>query len=72
MDKTLVGIAILLGSILIIENYALSTQALIFIDYGKAGTLWVLSLWLWALLWYGVRWLMTWKKTSEYDDDDWF
>jgi hypothetical protein len=39
MDKTLIGIAILLGSILIIENYALSTQALIFISYGKAGTL---------------------------------
>jgi hypothetical protein len=32
----------------------------------------LISLWLWALLWYGVRGLMTWKKSSEYDDDDWF
>lgn len=72
MDKTLIAIAILLGSILVIENYALSTQALIFISYGKAGTLWLISIFLWTLLWYGLRGFMTWKKSSDYDDDGWF
>ena len=71
MDKTLIGIAILLGSILIIENYALSMQALIFINYGRAGTLWLISLFLWAMFWYGLRGIMMGKKTSDYDDD-WF
>lgn len=72
MDKGLIGIAILLGSILVIENYALNTQALIFIDFGKWWTLALISLWLWAMLWFGLKWLMAGKKSSEYDDYDWF
>jgi hypothetical protein len=66
-NKVLVFGWISLGSTLIIENYIMQTQANIFISNNSyAGTLVLVSLIIWACIWF---WLKSMLEQPEVDED---
>ena len=70
MDKALILIWILLGSILIIENLVTWLRWYLFLS--SSSSTWTLSgvsIVIWIMIWYWVRWLMV-RKEGEEDDYD--
>ena len=72
MNKFLIWIAILLGSILIITNFAAATgSAHIIIGWSNP---WVLALvWIiiWIILWFWLKWFLSEKWWNDYNDEEW-
>jgi hypothetical protein len=71
MNKILIGISILLGSVLIVENMVLWNQAQIIIWYSNAGNLVFFSIFLWTMLWFWIKWLINEKNNNFENNDEW-
>jgi len=65
--KIMIWFAILVWSVLIVENMIMSSQAQILIWYARTGTLTMFSLLIWAVFWFGIKWLI---DNKEYNDDE--
>jgi len=69
MNKILIGGGILLGSILLVENFILSQSAYILIWYWNTWSLTMFSIFIWIIFWYWIKWLIAEKSTDKYDDE---
>jgi hypothetical protein len=69
-DKVLIAAWILLGSILIVENFVNSAWAYLFFEYWNTGFVVLFSILIWIAIWYGFRWKMLNKEEYENDDYD--
>lgn len=68
MDKILIWVWILLGSVLVVENLVVNFSSYVLIWIMPTSTLALLSIVVWLMIGYGIRWLMTNKKEDDYDD----
>ena len=69
MNKILILISILLGSILIITNFAAGSWTVHIIIWWSSP--WVLAfVWIviWIIAWFWVKWIITDKKDDNYED----
>ncbi len=68
MNKALILISILLGSILVIVNY-ISVQPLLFITRVNNWTVVIGSIIIWMVLWFSLKWLL--NTEDNYENNDW-
>jgi len=68
MNKILIGASILLSSILLVENMVNSNDAYVLIWYKSTFLLTLLSLFIWAAFWFGIKWFLSEKPSDNYDD----
>ena len=72
MNKFLILISILLGSVLIITNFAASTWMVhIIIGWSNAWMLAIVWILIWTTLWYWLKWYLSEKWWKDYNDDEW-
>ena len=73
MNKALILFGILLASILIVTNFATGsgTNSHIIIGYTNSWTLSIVSIWVWLMLGFGIKWFIYDKSMTDYSDDDW-
>ncbi len=71
MDKVLILVWILLGSVLIIENIVSGMIWYLFLSTNaNTGMLSFVSILIWIIIWYWVRWYMNNKSSNDYDNDE--
>ena len=70
MDKILVLVSILIGSILVVENMIFRLPSYIIIWNSTAGNLALVCLTVWGIMWFWIRWLMSWKSSTDTYNDD--
>ena len=74
MNKILIGIWVLLGSILIVTNFAINTSSMsahIIIWYTGSGLLSIVAMSIWFILWIWVKWYLSEKWWNDYNEDEW-
>ena len=69
-DKILIGVWILLGSILVIENMVMWVIWYLFLDaWANVWVIVLVSIIIWTSLWYWVRWILKNKNIEEENDE---
>ena len=72
MNKILILISILLGTVLIITNFAAGSWSVHIIIWWS--TPWMLALvWIiiWSVAWFWLKWFLSEKWLNDYNDDEW-
>ncbi len=59
-----------LTGILVVENMVLGYYAYVITWYTSAGILSLVSVWIWVMMWYGLRWTLGWKKSDSDENYD--
>lgn len=67
LDKVLILVWILLGTVLIIENIVNSSGAFLFLDFTNTGFVVFFSIIIWIAIWYWLKWKMS---SKDYNDED--
>ena len=72
MNKILIWISILLGSILVITNFAASNGSVhIIIWWSNPWTLAIVWIFIWFIAWFWFKWFLLEKWWNNYNDDEW-
>ena len=72
--KNLNTILILLGVMFFVAFFASNSLAepYIFFLWTNVWAMWIVYATLvWIVMWWALKWMMTWKNSSDYDWDDW-
>ena len=72
MNKALIWISILLGTVLTITNFAAGSGSVhIIIWWGSPWMLAIVWIIIWAVFWIWFKGFISEKSSTDYDDDEW-